>query len=440
VRLGQQGRLVVASKEPAWNTDFPRTRVYEVASGSPAGPVMEFPGCIQDAALSGDGVLLAVALRDPDAGSTGVLQVHDVATGERILWSSDLPSAPMSLTWHPTAAQLALVCQDGEVGVASVGQELEIDWLSPRSPVGDRDRFEVAFSSDGERLVSLGPGGKVEVWRPAEGARSRQEIPVAGEKIWSFALSKSGGYLGTASLSGAVHVWDLETCQPAGPVLPHPGWVYRVSFSADEASLVTACHDGRARVWEWGKGALRCQPLAHAEQVLDAAFTPDDRWILTACRDGCVRLWDPRGGETMTPPVNVGNQALGLVVPQDGRHVVVGSLGAPLQVLTLPGAGRGDGSEMDARDLCALGEVLSNGEIREGRYREFNADEWLERFRQVQRISRSGIPNRPREEHDPGLGGSAAPVSSCGRSSACLDCQAWMAAADGTAGPHESGH
>jgi serine/threonine protein kinase/WD40 repeat protein len=420
VRLDPQGQRVVAVREPAWNLDFRRTRVYEIASGAPAGPILEGAGDIQDAALSADGRRIAILTLDTQDGLKGALHVHAVATGERLLGSLDFPSPPMSLCFHPTEDRVGLVCRDGQVGVATLGPGLPITWLRPGGSPDARARYQIGFSPDGTRLLALGAGGMVELWHPVADPRSRRQIAAVGGNAWSFSFSASGRYLAITSVAGGVVVWDLEGGKAASPVLAHAGWVYRAAFSADEAWLLTACHDKQARVWDWRTGTLLWQPLNHPDQVLDATFTPKGRWVLTACRDGAVRVWDPQGGDIVMPAIEVGTQALSVVVPPDGRHAVIGSLGGPVHVRSL--AGLDQGPAVDPEALRVVGEVLSNGEIRDGKRRELTSAEWLERFRRLQQMSppwlRSGRPDDP--PTGPAVSGDPPPP--CGASTNCPGC------------------
>ena len=54
--------------------------------------------------------------------------------------------------------------------------------------------------------------------------------------------------LATASADGLVKVWSVEGARVES-VLPHPCYVYAVSYLADSAHLVSGAYDGCLRFW-----------------------------------------------------------------------------------------------------------------------------------------------------------------------------------------------
>jgi hypothetical protein len=315
---------------------------------------------------------------------------------------------------------VALVCRAGEVGIVTVDRLPAVTWLPAESRAATRGRFQVEFSPDGQFLVALAAAGGIEVWPVSENQAAQRVLPSVGGGIWSFVFSTGRGFLATTSTLGTVAVWDVQTGAPASPLLTHPGWVYRAAFSPDESRLVTACHDGYARVWDWRTGTLLKRPLVHLDRVLDAVFTADNRWIITACRDGFVRVWDPESGDILMPPAKVGAQALNVELAEAGQAAVVGSLGGPVHVLPL--ADLDVTRARDPRELEAIGEVLSCGEIRDGKRREFTAAEWLDRFQRLQRTNPAGplmgAPQPARAE----TSAPAGPPEPCGNGTECENC------------------
>lgn len=73
----------------------------------------------------------------------------------------------------------------------------------------------VATSSNGQRLVSVGFGGEVKLWKsetedgPGQWLEDGKLVEKAGE-IWAVSLSADGQYLTSTTSDGRVNVFDLS--------------------------------------------------------------------------------------------------------------------------------------------------------------------------------------------------------------------------------------
>ena len=234
--VAQHGRTLAGA------SDNGTVRLWDTASGQPAGPLEGHTGPVRAVAFSRDRRTLVSASDD------GTVRLWDTASGQ--------PAGTLGRT-RPVRA--------------------------------------VAFSPDGRTLASATDDG-TRLW-DASGQPLRQ---LEGHIVYALAFSPDGRTLASASWDGMVRLWDAASGQPAGTLKGHTGPVRAVAFSPDGRTLASADQDGTVRLWDSASG----QPAGtleghtvHAGPVWTVAFSPDGRTLASASSDRTVRLWDPAIGQ-----------------------------------------------------------------------------------------------------------------------------------------------
>ena len=108
------------------------------------------------------------------------------------------------------------------------------------------------------------------------------------------AFSPDDRLLATASMDGAVRIWDVESASLFAIIRGHGGLVEHVEFSPAGNSLLTASHDGTARLWDID-GVLTTT-LRHQHPPTFAVFSPDSKRIVTGGGDSVAHVWDVASG------------------------------------------------------------------------------------------------------------------------------------------------
>jgi WD40 repeat protein/tetratricopeptide (TPR) repeat protein len=403
-QLSPDGRFVLPTGNTNRNCRLLSTRVYEVATGQPAGPSLAGGGIILAAAFSPDGrqvaalVSLAGFFGDRQSrpettnAQPGLLKLWDWHTGEATCAPLDTPSEPRSLDYSPDGKRLAMFCASGQVLLVNplLGQILT-KWQADASwGVGNdvRNNGLLRFSPDGQSVLTFDTNSVVRVWEASTGKERYAALKHAG-RCTDAQFAADGRLLATASEDRSVHIWDVATGQPLADPLAHPNGVTAAVFSRDGTQVLTGCKDGMARLWDWRAGRLVCPALEHESRILSVAFHPNGRWVLTASDEGVFRVWDGRTGKPVTPPLSTGGEdcsGISLAVTPDGNYVVVGgsvvsgTSWTALQVFYL-----GDLSDAasDLDDLCTWGELLSGRRVHDGSgVTNLTAEEWLTRWRE----------------------------------------------------------
>jgi WD40 repeat protein len=382
IGLSADGRYAIPRSVSCRTGRLRSTRVVDVATGRPAGPVLKAPGAILDAALAPDG-LHAALLASPDVGRLGSVQICDWHTGNQAGQPLPTTSEPRSLAYRPDGRQLAVLCADGQVLLVDPAKPQltgRLDYgpcLYGRQPDESVCNGSVKFSPDGRSLVAWGLDNAVHVWDP-DTRTPRYEPLEHKNKCHDAQFSHDGRLLATASYDHTARVWDVETGRPLTAPIVHPDRVFTATFSPDGQHLLTSRRSGSWRVYDWRKETLVCPGFPLNTDNYAAAFTPNGHWVVTA--DGAtMRAWEWHTGKWVTPPVELGGLGLGLAITPDGNRALVAGQAGTIDAFPLTDLARRE--DLTSEDLSLLAELVAAQRIHEntGAVR-LSAADWLQRW------------------------------------------------------------
>jgi WD40 repeat protein len=181
------------------------------------------------------------------------------------------------------------------------------------------DIAALAFSPDGNWLISAGPSGQPAFWAVHDDLRGSDGTPRGLE--WAAclgrgkAVSPDGQTAAVGLLNGPIEVRSRRTGHVVHELRGHHGRVEAIAFAPDGQSLLAASLAFRPPgqrglihefiLWDAKTGAeLRRLPgTDQADNRLDGrhgvAFAPDGRLVATTSTDGTARLWDMRTGKEL---------------------------------------------------------------------------------------------------------------------------------------------
>ncbi len=116
--------------------------------------------------------------------------------------------------------------------------------------------------------------------------------------VHSVAFSPDGQWIVSGGADGTIRLWRAADLEPQKLLFGHAGWVLSVGFSPDGRQIVSGGEDGTVRLWDVASGAEAAQLAGHGcEQfgncgVWSVGFSPDGRQIVSGGENGTVRLWD----------------------------------------------------------------------------------------------------------------------------------------------------
>ncbi|HMW24285.1 MAG TPA: hypothetical protein PKC59_12685, partial [Burkholderiaceae bacterium] len=137
----------------------------------------------------------------------------------------------------------------------------------------------------------------------AEHGESR--IFEARDHVNAVAWSPDGQRIVSGSWDNTLRLWDARTGEPIGqPLKGHGSSVASVAWSPDGQRIVSGSGDNTLRLWEARTGEPIGQPLkGHGSSVASVAWSPDGQRIVSGSGDNTLRLWDARTGEPIGQPL-----------------------------------------------------------------------------------------------------------------------------------------
>src|SRR5262249_4080036 len=146
---------------------------------------------------------------------------------------------------------------------------------------------QLAFMSDGQRLILTEGRGGLAVWHPETGKQGTAFAPTGS----ATAVSRDGRQLAYASDAGVVRVLDPASGREVFALRKHAAPVTAIAFSADGARVATAGMDRTVKVWLAGFFELDVQELTgHVGEVWAVLYSPDGKYLTTGGADGTLRI------------------------------------------------------------------------------------------------------------------------------------------------------
>src|SRR5258708_3264177 len=108
-------------------------------------------------------------------------------------------------------------------------------------------------------------------------------MPLKGHTYWvqSVAYSPDGQHIVSGSSDNTIRIWDAETGAPVGePLKGHTSQVQSVAYSPDGQHIVSASNDQTIRVWGSSLHASFQPPTSSNPKYPDLYVQPDpDGWV-----------------------------------------------------------------------------------------------------------------------------------------------------------------
>jgi hypothetical protein len=156
----------------------------------------------------------------------------------------------------------------------------------------------VAFSPDGQRIVTGSADQTAKVWEAASG---RELLALTGHiaPIWSVAFSPDGRRIVTGSADQTAKVWETTSGRELLTLKGHTAPIRSVAFSPDGQRIVTSSEDATAKVWEAAGAeqvaAWRAEERAAAQSLAglqhERTAEPERQRSARAADEGAIKRW-----------------------------------------------------------------------------------------------------------------------------------------------------
>ncbi|OJJ68072.1 hypothetical protein ASPBRDRAFT_47014 [Aspergillus brasiliensis CBS 101740] len=213
-------------------------------------------------------------------------------------WDPDMQTLEGHCDWVSSVA----FSGDGQLLVSGSGDETVKLWDAATGALkhtleGHSDSVSsVAFSGDGQLLAS-GSYDKttIKLWNAATGALKHTLEGHSGS-VSSVAFSGDGQLLASGSRDETIKLWDAATGAFKYTLEDHSGSVSSVAFSGDGQLLASGSYDKTIKLWDAATGAFKYTLEGHSDSIHSVAFSGDGQLLASGSHDETIKLWDTATG------------------------------------------------------------------------------------------------------------------------------------------------
>jgi WD40 repeat protein len=330
VTFSPDGRRIVSGSDD--NT----LKVWDAERGQELLTLNGHTGAVRCTAFSPDG------RRIISGSENGTLKFWDAVASDWTL-TPETSKGCWALAFGPDGRQIVGGGGNGRLRVWDVatGQDA-LDGDEKAQGVGNAERLRtmhsLAFSPDGERIVSGHGGGRLWVW---DANKFQRLFALGGHSLWvnDAAYSPDGRRIASASRDETIKLWDAATGKEILTIHAEAGPIFGLAFSPDGRRIVSGAfkEPHALQVWDAATGQAIRSLEGHTGAVIGVAYSPDGELIASSGNDKAVRIWNAASGEQLhqfQPPdageLDVHPDSSGLsnlAFSPDGRWIVCGLYG-----------------------------------------------------------------------------------------------------------------
>ncbi|KAJ3028966.1 Positively regulates the activity of the minus-end directed microtubule motor protein dynein [Rhizophlyctis rosea] len=238
----------------------------------------------------------------------------------------------------------------------------------------------------GEKRVSCSADMSLKLWDSAAEYSCIRTFYGHDHSVSSVAFTPDGDTLISASRDTTIKVWEVASGFCTRTIVGHDDWVRSALPSPDGALLVSCANDQSVRLWDITTGECRGDLRGHEHVVECVAFAPDasypallqlgalnekdphisGRFIASGSRDKTIKIWDTVTNQSIFTLAGHDNWLRGLVFHPSGKYLLSVADDKTLKVWDLA-TGRclrsidGEGNFLTCVDFCRHAPVAATG-------------------------------------------------------------------------------
>jgi len=316
------------------------------------GPAIELArfgtGILHDAALSPDGLTLAVAtsigiylfdvttwqnikLIETNQGQWKVKFLPDGRLAsvtndyKIIIWNVADGSLSHTLTGHNKFIRDITSSVDGTtLASASSDGTIRLWQLTDQTMLLNQQPFEqgwaeaIIMATNGFNYVA-GTDYRIGIWQTTD--NTLQYLEGHTGRIYALALSPNNRWLASASQDGTVKVWDTETHTTIQTISPNSD-ITSIAFLPDNNTLLLGAQDGTLQQWQ--NGSLLQTISGHTDGIAKIIVTVDGLQAITVGADNIIHQWQLADGALQQSLTDFSQPMVTVDLSLDGQFVVGG--------------------------------------------------------------------------------------------------------------------
>jgi serine/threonine protein kinase len=268
--------------------------------------------------------LFVVCATSIEENTIRVLRKWDAAT-RQFSWIRVLPPGEKAnrITLHPEGETVVLRrMRDPRI------YYLELDRRNIKEMEGHfpKEAWSVAFSSDGQWLLSGGDDGLARVW-DANSGELLDQYDVHEPKLVSAVGFMPGqpNRVATGGFDKTIKIWDMFSDERSLINLPHESIVRKLAFSLDGKRLVTIADDCFVRSWDVEDGRLIWKSPTGIRKLKSVCVNPNGREIAIVGNDGILRILSLADGTIIANAESSSSEIWAVVYSRQSNFWLVGT-------------------------------------------------------------------------------------------------------------------
>ncbi|XP_051982558.1 PWP2 small subunit processome component [Xyrauchen texanus] len=216
-------------------------------------------------------------------------------------------------------------------GCSGLGQLLVWEWQSESYVFKQQGHFNnmnsLAFSPDGQYLVTGGDDGKVKVWNTNSGL-CFVTFTEHSSSVTNVAFTSSGFVVVSASTDGTVRAFDLHRYRNFRTMTsPRPAQFSSLAVDSSGELVCAGSQDSfEIFLWSMQTGRLLEVLSGHEGPVSNLCFSPVQSVLASVSWDKTVRLWDMLDSWQTKETLRLTSDGLAVTYRPDGQELAVASL------------------------------------------------------------------------------------------------------------------
>jgi WD40 repeat protein len=267
---------------------------------------------IESLAFSPDGKILAAAddldgirFWDVEAGASLPSPVSDSIEMRSIAYSPDGKTIAYNISRQMAFLDLA----GGTIRLADSEHDTYIN--------------DIAFSPDGNKVVSASGDGTLKTWDAANGKLIRTFSGHTTSVIGVEFLADDRQFV-SASFDGTMIVWDARGGAGIKSIFDFLDYAECIAFSPDGERIVAGYGDGKVVAWGVANPEAVLTLSEHTGAVYDIAFSPDGGTLATGSSDRSIILWNAADGRRKSRLDGNSGAVWSISFSPDGRTLASG--------------------------------------------------------------------------------------------------------------------
>ena len=184
--------------------------------------------------------------------------------------------------------------------------------------------FSVAFSPDGNTIVSGSHEGTLKLWDVKSG-REIRSFSGHSFDVWFVAFSPDGKTIVSGSGDDTLKLWDVISGREIRSFSGHSNNISSVAFSPDGKTIISGSRDETLKLWDVKSGREIRSFSGHSRSVTSVAFSPDGNTIVSGSDDNTLKLWDVKSGREIRSFSGHSRSVTSVAFSPDGNTIVSGS-------------------------------------------------------------------------------------------------------------------